>query len=138
MSAPEWLAEVCAALERAHPHEGCGVVLEGPQGARVQVLRNASAGDPRLGFAFAPREWLRTSMEAEARGERVGWVFHSHVDGPAYLSAADRVAAAPGGQLLLPGVLQLVIGMQAGSAREARAYRWQDGDFRELWEWRRP
>jgi proteasome lid subunit RPN8/RPN11 len=129
---------VCAALERAYPHEGCGVVLEGAQGTRVQVLANATPGDPRFAFAFEPREWLRTSLEAEARAERVGWVFHSHVDGPAHLSAADRVAAAPGGQLLLPGVLQLVIGVHAGRACEARAYRWQDGDFREAWEWRRP
>jgi len=134
--APALLEALCAHLEQCYPEEGCGVVLVGAGGARVLPLRNASAGDPRHGFAFEPREWLQLSKGADAAGERVRCVFHSHVDGAAYLSAADREAAAPGGQALLPGVLHLVVSVRCGSADEAAAFRAKDGEFLE--EWRGP
>nr|WP_228530880.1 MULTISPECIES: Mov34/MPN/PAD-1 family protein [Myxococcaceae] len=127
------LAEICRLLERAYPEEGCGVVLEGSEDLRATALRNAAAGDPRLGFAFEPGEWLALCRAADARGERVACVFHSHPDGAASLSAADRAAAAPGGQALLPGTLQLVVAVNAGRAGELRAWRFEDGDFREAW-----
>lgn len=130
------LAGVRAHLERAYPEEGCGVLLQGCGELRVRPLANACAADPRQGFAFAPREWLRVCREADAAGEQVVGVFHSHVDAPAYLSAVDRAEAAPGGLPLLPGALQLVVSVHGGSAGEARAYRWKDGKFLE--EWRVP
>jgi proteasome lid subunit RPN8/RPN11 len=111
------------------------VVLEGADGWRVLGLRNACPGDPRLGFAFEPLEWLRTCKAADACGEQLRCVFHSHVDGPARLSGVDRAWAAPSGEPLLPGALQLVVSVQGGRAREARAYRWEDGYFREEWTW---
>ena len=129
----ELLAAVRMHLERAYPHEGCGVILEGPGGARSQPLANACAGDPRQGFAFEPREWLRVCRDADAAGERVVAVFHSHVDAPALLSAVDRAAAAPGGVPLLPGVLHLVEAVRDGRADEARAYRFKGLKFEEEW-----
>ena len=132
------LAAVCAHLADAYPEEGCGVILEGGQGARVLRLRNAYAGDRRCGFAFEPTEWLQACLAADAAGEPVRWVFHSHVDGAATLSAEDRAAAAPGGQLLLPGVGQLVASVHAGRVREVRAYRCKDGEFLEEWRTRMP
>ncbi len=127
------LAAVCAHLAGAYPEEGCGVILEGGEGARVLALRNAYAGDRRCGFAFEPGQWLQACLAADAVGERVSWVFHSHVDGPAALSAQDRAAAAPAGQLLLPGAGQLVVSVHAGRATEVRAYRCKDGEFLEEW-----
>ena len=134
--APALLEALCAHLEQCYPEEGCGVVLVGEDGARVQPLRNASAVDPRHGFAFEPREWLQLSKAADTAGERVRCVFHSLADGAAYLSAVDREAAAPQGQPLLPGVLQLVVSVRCGRAGEAAAFRFKDGEFLE--EWRGP
>jgi [CysO sulfur-carrier protein]-S-L-cysteine hydrolase len=133
---PALLAEVCAALERAYPAEGCGVILEGGAAPRVHALRNAYAGDPREGYAFDPHDWLALCRAAEARAERIAWVFHSHVDGGAYLSAADRAGALAGAGPLLPGARQLIVAVVAGRAQEAAGYRWQDGEFREEWRWR--
>ena len=131
--APALLSDICRLMERAYPDEGCGVVLEGAGDLRAVALRNAAAGDPRLGFAFEPGEWLALCRAADVRGERVACVFHSHPEGPARLSAADRAAAAPGGQVLLPGALQLVVAVHGGCARELRAWRFEDGDFTEAW-----
>jgi proteasome lid subunit RPN8/RPN11 len=127
------LAALCAHLADAYPEEGCGVILEGGQGTRVLPLRNAYAGDRRCGFAFEPRQWLQACLAADGAGERVSWVFHSHVDGPASLSEQDRAGAAPGGQLLVPGARQLVVSVHAGRATEIRAYCCKDGEFLEEW-----
>ena len=53
-------------------------------------------------------------------------LFHSHPDGRAALSAADRAAWAPAGLPLHPWP-QLVIATRGGRAWAAALYRWRDG-----------
>ncbi|WP_224370025.1 Mov34/MPN/PAD-1 family protein [Hyalangium versicolor] len=136
------MSEIIRHLEATYPQEGCGVILrEGPQGAwRVRFLLNAydryHAADPvrfprtsRTAYLFEPREWLALSMEADARGEHIACVFHSHVNGIADFSAEDRAQAAPDGQLVLPGISYLVVAVVAGRATEARLFRWEQREF---------
>ena len=139
---PEDLSDVVHHLESAWPREGCGVLLRaGPEGPwRCRPLRNVQDAlheeDPvrsprssRHAYAFDPREWLGVLLEAEARGEAVACVFHSHVDGPADFSPEDRRQAAPDGQPLLPGVSYLVMAVHAGSVTNASIFRWEGGGF---------
>ncbi len=141
---PEDLSEVVRHLESTYPREGCGVLLrageEGPW--RVRPLRNVydenHARDPvrfprtsRTAYTFEPRERLGVLMEAEARGELVACVFHSHVEGNAEFSDEDRQQAAPDGQPLLPGVSYLVMAVQAGRVSDARIFWWGCGEFQE-------
>src|SRR5207244_3395356 len=88
-------------------HSG-GAVLLGPQGHRIWPLDNAydryHAKDPlqfprtsRTAYRFDPRDWLRVTEEADARGEQVSCIFHSHGDVGAYFSAEDTAMAAPDG-----------------------------------------
>jgi proteasome lid subunit RPN8/RPN11 len=139
---PEDLSEVVRHLEAAYPQEGCGVILrEGEDGPwRVRPLLNAydryHAIDPvgfprtsRTAYLFEPREWLSVNQEAEARGERVVCVFHSHVNGIADFSAEDRAWAVPAGQPVLPGVYYLVVAVKGGHATEARLFWWAGRDF---------
>lgn len=119
------------------------VLRAGPNGPwRIQPISNAydryHAADPgrfprtsRTAYLFEPREWLALNLEADARGERIACVFHSHVNGIAELSAEDRAQALPGGQPILPGVSYLVVAVVRGRAAEARIFRWADGEFRE-------
>lgn len=140
---PPDLAEVLRHLEAAWPKEGCGVILRaGPSGPwRIRPMANAydrhHAADPvrfphssRTAYLFEPREWLTLHLEADARGERVVCVFHSHVNGTAQLSAEDMAQALAGGQPLLPGVSYLVVAMWDGCAAEARLFTWRNGEFR--------
>jgi proteasome lid subunit RPN8/RPN11 len=80
-------------------------------------------------YLFEPREWLALHEEADALGEQVACVFHSHVNGSANFSAEDRAQAAPAGQPLLPGVSYLVVAVDRGRATEARLFQWFEGDF---------
>jgi proteasome lid subunit RPN8/RPN11 len=123
--------EVTRHLEAAYPLEGCGVILrEGGEGpCRVLPLRNV-AGQPRTAYAFSPEEWLAVCLEADARGERVVCVFHSHVEAPATFSQEDRARAAPGGQPLLPGVFYLIGSVHRGCVVWVCEYEWREGDFR--------
>jgi proteasome lid subunit RPN8/RPN11 len=127
------LAAVLQILQRAYPREGCGVLLQGPSGTRAVELPNALgplAG--RHGFAFDDRAWLAVLLEAEAQGERVTHLFHSHPDAPAEFSAQDARAAAPGGIPLFPGVSHLVVSLSGCGPLEARLFAWSGTFFSEV------
>lgn len=131
---PEVLDAIVRHLESAWPLEGCGVVLrQGTRGPwRCRPLRNARAA--RDAYAFDPAEWLGVLREADARGEQLMWVFHSHVsgDGDAGFSREDRRQAAPGGEPLLPGVSYLVMALRHGRVTARRLFRWEGKDFQPV------
>lgn len=118
-------------LEAAYPHEGCGVILQaGTDGpCRVRPLANVSPR-PATAYAFSSKEWLAVCIEADARGERVVCVFHSHVDAPPVFSREDHVQAAPAGQPLLPGVSYLIGSVHRGCVLWVREYEWRGDIFR--------
>ncbi|HXX29382.1 MAG TPA: M67 family metallopeptidase [Myxococcaceae bacterium] len=129
-------------LEDCHPEEGCGVILEGPEGVRWVPLANAYARwaardpsgfprSPRSAFLFEPVDWLALLRAADARGEHVCCVVHSHPDGSSGFSAEDRAQAAPGGSPLLPGASHLVVSVQAGRAESANWVSWDGSAFVE-------
>jgi proteasome lid subunit RPN8/RPN11 len=141
---PADLSEIIRHLEEAYPQEGCGVILRaGPEGPwRIRPLLNAydryHAADParfprtsRTAYLFEPRDWLALNLEADAQGEQIACVFHSHVNGVADFSAEDRAQALPAGQPLLPDVSYLVVAVVGGRATEARLFRWVEGEFRD-------
>jgi proteasome lid subunit RPN8/RPN11 len=110
VSLEQVLAPLWPWLEAAAPEEGCAVLLEGPGGFRLQLMRNARTGEAaRRGFAFLDAEWLACLREAERLGERVAWIIHSHVEGGTELSREDRDAAA-----LVPGACWLVVRIRGG------------------------
>lgn len=109
--APHWPA-LCAAVEGAAA-EVAGWIDAGG----VTVARTASGP---TGFAFADEALL-----ALARARPLA-LFHSHPDGRAALSDADRAAWAPGGVALHPWP-QLVVATRGGRACEAALFAWTDG-----------
>jgi [CysO sulfur-carrier protein]-S-L-cysteine hydrolase len=137
------LGEAVRHLEACYPEEGCGVVLQGPAGARWVPLANAYAAwarrdaaafprSARSAFLFEPTAWLALLREAEGRQERVAYVVHSHPDGQAAFSAEDVAQAAPEGLPLLPGVAYLVLAVQKGRAAAACCAWWQGAGFVEI------
>lgn len=141
---PPDLSEVVRHLEAMYPQEGCGVLLWNPKAHtwRVQPITNAydryHAADPvrfprtsRTAYFFEPREWLLLHQQADARGEQIACVFHSHINGVADFSAEDRAEAAPAGLPVLPGVSYLVVAVEGGRATQARLFWWQNEDFRD-------
>jgi proteasome lid subunit RPN8/RPN11 len=83
----------------------------------------------RTAYAFDSREWLAVLTEADARGEHVACVFHSHVDAQACFSDEDRRQAAPDGQFLIPGAAYLVLSVHSGCVSEVKIFWWECGEF---------
>ncbi len=139
---PAILSKVLTHAEADYPREACGILLLREGRWRVRPMSNAQdryhALDPlrfprtsRTAYLFDPKEWLQLSTEADANGEQIACVYHSHVDAGAYFSAEDRDMAAPDGEPVLPATAYLVVSVGAGNATAARLFWWESGDFRE-------
>ena len=137
------LAAVLTHLRATWPEEGCGVLLEGEGGLHFVPLANAQAAhhgrdpdafprDARRAFTIEPAEWLRLEKEAEARGDRLAVLVHSHPQGPPRFSDEDRRQAAPDGLPLFPGMAHLVVAFQRGTPVKAVWALWRNGGFAEL------
>jgi len=112
-------------LEACAPKEGCALLWRGPDGERLQLMRNAApAVAARTGFQLDEAEWLSASLRAERGGERLAWIIHSHVDRAPWLSGEDRAAAS-----LHPGVGWLVVSL-LGRHADACALYPSPGDSR--------
>jgi proteasome lid subunit RPN8/RPN11 len=96
------LNELCAFAVETQPEECCGLVTGNASVRFRKVYRcrndmtllnqNDPAAYPRDGYeAFYMREvdYLEAERDAEARGEYVSAVFHSHVEAGPYLSQMD-------------------------------------------------
>ncbi len=143
---PEVIAAMVAEAERAYPAEGCGFVFAGPAGRRAEPIPNAvdryHARDPdrfprtsRTAYLMDPRRQMEALERADAAGERLAAVFHSHADVGAYFSDEDRAQAlSAGGQPLLPGAEYLVLSVRAGGCDRILAFhhegvRWQETEI---------
>jgi proteasome lid subunit RPN8/RPN11 len=77
-----------------------------------------------------PSTWLQ--QDAEARGEALAALVHSHPEGPARFSDEDRRQAAPDGIPLFPGMAHLVVAFRAGVPATAVWALWKAGGFDEV------
>ena len=97
------LNELCAHALETRPEECCGLVtgVDGDPFQEPHRCRNTMtqkheedpASFPRDGteaFYMSEVDYLRVQKEADARGERVTAVYHSHVAADVYLSEMDQ------------------------------------------------
>jgi proteasome lid subunit RPN8/RPN11 len=117
------LAPRLAALAEGDPErEVCGFVVADSRGVHaVLPARNvaAAAGES---YEIDPGTHLALARRLRAEGGRIVAVYHSHVNGPARLSATDLASALDGGVPVLPGVDQVVIGMDHGKVQEVQVF----------------
>ena len=109
------------------------VSASGPAAADSGELRRLAAADDasspalsaRHAFWMDERELLIALRTADARGEELCAVYHSHIDTEAYLSWIDAdCAVGPSGTPHYPGAAQLVLSVREGTVRDAVAYVW--------------
>lgn len=97
------LNEVFAHAREADPEECCGLITgtdAEPYRAVVRCRNDMTRHhqrdpatyprDGRQGFYMNEQDYLRAEDEAQARGERITCVYHSHVDAGAYFSEMDQ------------------------------------------------
>lgn len=128
------LGEIDRLLQAAAPEEGCGVVLQGPQGTLKAVGLNNVSPRRRTAFELDALALARLLSQARTAGEELCCIFHSHVGAGAVFSNEDRQMAAPSalGAPLWPGVAWLVVEISGGWAVDHKMFVWKSGDFREV------
>ena len=139
------LADIYAHAREAFPAECCGYLVGAAGGAAVDTCvrcTNVHEREPVLddrgtdsAFAIGGAELFAFARSLDTpRPARV--VYHSHTNGRAYFSAADRaVAATPAGPAY--PVEHLVVGVTAAGVSEAVQVAWsaEAGDFVEIARW---
>lgn len=114
------LAEVHAALERAYPEEGCGVLLGRGDGTRqvaeVMAFENTREDSRANRYLIAPEQVLAAERRAREQALDVVAFFHSHPDHPARPSAFDLEHA-------WPWYDYVIVSVARGRARATTAWR---------------
>jgi proteasome lid subunit RPN8/RPN11 len=110
--------------ENAFPQEACGLVLGAAGRARRAVpLPNSRAptAQARSSFEMEPEALLQALRRGRRLGERVLWIYHSHVGCGAAFSAEDaRRARSEEGAPFWPGVRYLVLSVSKGRVMDLR------------------
>lgn len=101
----EFAARVLQAAARAYPNECCGLI-EGrdvPEGWRAAAIHESAniADNPRRRFLIDPQAQFDLMRRLRGADTRIIGCFHSHPDGAAKPSAADRAEAYETGFLYL-------------------------------------
>ncbi len=128
-----------------YPGECCGLLFSAKgseRATRAVGLENLQdklhALDPvehprtsRNGFQLNAQKMQKLVDEAQAKGERLLAIFHSHIDCGAYFSQEDKDMAAPppARQPNDPTLWHVVMECWSDGIREARAFRWNGSDF---------
>lgn len=135
---PALYAALAQDAVEAWPREACGVVLGPPDAPErwsylhFDNLQDRLHGldpqryprDARTAYAMDPLRLQRVVDAAEARGEALIAIVHSHPQHPSYFSATDRAAAAPFGLPSFPGAAQIVVSVYDREIRDLRAFSW--------------
>ena len=74
------------------PREACGLVVYDQDGHPVRLYRLTNVHTDPARFEIDPVEHFRVIRESEARGWRIGAVYHSHPAGRAHPSPTDLEA----------------------------------------------
>ncbi len=121
---------------QCYPEECCGLLLGAPGGAPERAVRctnvqsrRRSRGESDLGarhaFWIDDSELLAALEEADALGEALRGIYHSHIDGEAYLSHTDVACAlGPDGTPLYPGVSQFVVSVWEDGVHDLACFDW--------------
>lgn len=110
---------------RCMPEEACGLLAFGEDDELRLAYCLTNSEHSSVAFTVDPDDHFRALGDAEARGWRIGGVFHSHPTTPAVPSRTDVAGA------LDPEWLHVIIGMIATGVPEVRVWRIADGTATE-------
>lgn len=125
---PDVLLDISRQAAASYPREACGALVGAGEEVRHSVpLPNRDTRAPEVGFAVDPKDYLRVETEAESRGLSLLGFWHSHPDGLALPSAADRAYA-------WEGLLTVIVSVTRGAPEEISAWRLdgREAPFREV------
>jgi proteasome lid subunit RPN8/RPN11 len=120
------MSQMVADARQRQPQEACGLLIG--TGQTVQWVIPIPNSDPRpeQGFMLAPQALISALYEAEAAGQEVIGIYHSHPRSAPFPSERDIQGAAQ-----WPDVAQVIISLQGGKAR-AQAWRIRPGQVERI------
>ncbi len=115
---------------QAEPHEACALLLGEADEAGVSITQavvtdNVTEGNPETSFEIDPGMHILMQKAARAGGPQIVGVWHSHPNGVARPSDADKA------QSVEPGWVWLISGVRDGAIDHA-AFRAGEGDPHQL------
>jgi proteasome lid subunit RPN8/RPN11 len=119
------------------PHEACGLLVEGSEGATAVLAENLADKYHKLDPAAYPRTAERAYLldpmliaNVERAGDRVVAIFHSHVRVGAYFSDEDVAQATSPFEdgPLYPGVDYVVFDAQDAGVKGHKVFAWNHHD----------
>ncbi len=126
MTIPQGLYEEMLAHARSQaPREACGLVLGRAGEAERFVPTDNEDPRPEVRYRIPPVQLFRHLRSAEATGEDLVAIFHSHPRTEAYPSATDVAQAH------YPDVRYLILSLAVPTAPVLRAFLIRDGDVEE-------
>jgi proteasome lid subunit RPN8/RPN11 len=126
---PEMKDQIVSHLRSTAPLEGVGLLAvpqgsTGPDLVATHYYPGTNEDHSATRYTMAPDEVLRSFLDMEQRGWRLGGIVHSHPAGPATPSPTDRR------EFLYPEALMVILSL-AGDAPDLRA--WWLGDRSACW-----
>lgn len=120
------MSQMIADARQRQPHEACGLLIG--TGQTVQQVIPVSNIDPQpeQGFLLAPQTLVTALYEAEAAGQGVVGIYHSHPLSASFPSERDIQGAAQ-----WPQTAQVIISLQGGRAR-VQAWRILPGQIERI------
>ena len=128
------LNALCEHARETHPEECCGLLVGQAAGTfdwasrcrneMTRLHRRDPQGYPRDGtqaFHMNEADMLRTLTEAEAKGQRVTGVYHSHANAGSYFSEMDQDFVRRAG-FPFPEAQHVVISVLDGLVRESALF----------------
>ena len=134
--------DIARHVESTYPEEGCGLIFQGASGYRALPMKNVydkyHAKRPeqfprtnRTAYRMDDLQLMNAVEAAEAAGEKLVAIFHSHCDVGAYFSKEDSDMAAPDGLEMRPGLKWAVIAVNRGKTDAYKVFTFQQGQFAE-------
>src|SRR4051812_49194063 len=111
------MSQMIADARQRQPQEACGLLIG--MGQTVQQVISLPNSDPKpeQGFVLAPQALITALYEAEAAGQTVIGIYHSHPRSASFPSERDREGAAQ-----WPNVVQVIISLQG---KRPQVQAWQ-------------
>jgi proteasome lid subunit RPN8/RPN11 len=125
--APAIFEQLLSHVQECYPEEACGILAgTGNRGTILCRGGNLSA-TPRVAFEL-DFETLALQLDFESNGLTTAAIYHSHPEGPEAPSKPDIRQASEE----YPDVVHIVCSLADPSNPSLRAYRFKDGQAREL------
>ena len=135
---PAKLEEIHKHALAEYPRECCGIIIGKEGGDSEDILylctniqdklhamdSQTYERDARTAYNIEPRELMKIFKEAEKKGMRIKFFYHSHPEHDAYFSEEDKRMALFDEDPVYPGAAYMVVSVYNKTIKRTALYSW--------------